>query len=69
MPVDRNMRLPDLAQGGSVTVGELIDAIAAQVAEQVMAKVETAVLADLRAMLSQATTNQARPTKPQEPRA
>lgn len=59
MALDRNMRLPDLAQGGSVTMGELIDAIAAEV----VAKVEQKVLADLRGMLAQA---QVRPTNPQE---
>lgn len=64
MPVDRNMRLPDLAQGGTFTVGELIDAIKAEVLTAVMAQVEQAVLADLRALMASV-----RPTKPEEPHA
>lgn len=62
MPIDRNMRLVNDRPEG-IAVGDLIDAIAAEIVPAVMAQVEQAVLADLRTMLAQASTNQARPTK------
>jgi hypothetical protein len=59
MGIERSMRLPDLAQNGSVSVGDLMDAIEAALLPKVLAKVEAAVLADLRVLLVGA-----RPTPP-----
>lgn len=53
MAVDRRMRLPDLDQSGAVTVGELIDAVKAEVMADLVLEVERNVLAELRAMLGQ----------------
>lgn len=59
MPIDRSMRLPDLSQGGTVTVGEIVDFVKAEVVKEALAEVEQAVLADLRVLLGSA-----RPIKP-----